>query len=407
MRSTKALVLAAAVGAALGGARAAFAGGIDVINQGARGAGQSEAFAAQADDPSAIYYNPAGLTQLHGTQFSAGAYAIFPDFKFQGDNGAREEMNFPALLPHVYAVSDFGLDRFRFGIGLNNVFGLSEDWGNKGPLRTLVDKASLKVLSISPTIAYAVNEHLSFGAAINVYYGDLSLRHNVVLAAPPVPEGSFRVRGHDWSVGVTPGVMWKIDERNTVAAFYRSGFSMDLDGNAYITDPAIPKIGPSPSRVPIEFPQSAGLAYAVRPIQPWKLEADVVWTDWSVFNQVQLQSHDPHFNGQTIPEKWRSGYSFRFGTQYDLTRSWTLRGGYAYGQTAVPDSTFSPLVPDSNYHLFSVGLGYSTERWSLDAAYQFVYRERHHVHGSVNGALVEGMWDNTMNDFMLTFTYKL
>ena len=36
------------------------------LHQGTAAAGQGDAFAAQADDPSAIFYNPAGMTQLRG-----------------------------------------------------------------------------------------------------------------------------------------------------------------------------------------------------------------------------------------------------------------------------------------------------------------------------------------------------
>ena len=35
-------------------------GAFEVLQQSARASGQAEAFAAQADDPSAIWYNPAG-----------------------------------------------------------------------------------------------------------------------------------------------------------------------------------------------------------------------------------------------------------------------------------------------------------------------------------------------------------
>lgn len=43
-----------------------------IIQQGGAATAQSGAFAAQADDPSAIFYNPAGLTQLSGTQIEMG-----------------------------------------------------------------------------------------------------------------------------------------------------------------------------------------------------------------------------------------------------------------------------------------------------------------------------------------------
>jgi long-chain fatty acid transport protein len=380
-------------------------GGIEVINQGARGAAQAETFAAQADDATAIYYNPAGLTQLTGTQITAGGYLLWPQIRFSGPAGS-ESMWQPSLLPHVYAETSFGLENWRFGIGVNNVFGLNEDYGDKGPLRFLADKAHLYLFNIAPTVAYRLTDSLSIAAELNVYYGDLELRHNALLGPPPVPEGSFRFTGQDVAVGGTLGVMWKIDPRNTLAAVYRSPFSMDFGGKAQVTAPGIPTIGPSDANAKFDFPQMATIAYAVRPVKPWKLEVDAVWTDWSVAKQIVLNSKNPAFNGQKIPEDWKDSFSYRFGTQWDLNRNWALRAGYAYGTNAVPASTFSPLVPDGAYHLISTGFGYSNDNWSIDAAFQYIYRERRHISGDVN-AVADGTWDNTMYGFMVTFTAKL
>ena len=43
-----------------------------IQGQGTAASGMGNAFAAQADDPSAIHYNPAGMTQLSGVQFMVG-----------------------------------------------------------------------------------------------------------------------------------------------------------------------------------------------------------------------------------------------------------------------------------------------------------------------------------------------
>ncbi len=385
----------------------AFGGGIEVPMQGSRAAGQADAFTAQADDPSAIFYNPAGLTQLHGTQLSAGAYYLQPLFHFKGDDGSNERMNLPTVLPHLYAESDFDLERWRFGLGVNDVFGINEDYGNKGPLRTLVDKAQLEVVNIAPTLAYQVDDHLSLGIAFNVYYGYLNLERSAVLAAPPVPEGSFRLHGNDFAFGVTPGVMYKINEQSQIGAYYRSPFTLDFDGKARVTSSVIPEIGPSKAHAPLSFPQSFGVGYAYRPTPPWVVEADVIWTDWHVVDRLRIHSSNPAFNNQTLPADWKSGFTFRLGTQYKFSEHWLVRGGYAYGQTSVPQSTFSPLVPDSNYHLAALGLGYTTDRWDLDLAYNFIYRERRHIHNDVNSPTVDGTWDNQIHGLMLTFTLKL
>jgi long-chain fatty acid transport protein len=384
----------------------ALGGGIEIPMQSARAAGQADAFTAQADDPSAIFYNPAGLTQLKGTQVSAGAFFLFPDFHYNGISG-DQQMTRPSVLPHLYAETDFGLERWRFGIGANNVFGLNEGYGNRGPLRTLVNKAQLSVINFAPAVAYKVDEHLSFGTAFNVYYGNLLLEKNAVVAAPPVPEGDFRLRGDAFSFGVTPGVTYKIDSRNQLGAYYRSPFTLDFSGKSNLKVPGVGQFGPSSTHESLHLPQSVGVGYSTRPTHDLNVEADVIWTDWHSVDQLKLYSADPHFNGQTIPASWKSGFTYRLGAEYKLTDHWALRGGYAFSQNSVPESTYSPLVPDSNYHLFAVGGGYSTATWSFDLAYQLIFRERRHIQNSVASPLVDGTWDNQIHGVLMTFTLKL
>ena len=121
----------------------AFAGGFEVPHQAAKATGQGDAYSAQADDPSAVHYNPGGLTQVKGTQATAGVYGIFPGFEFRGAAGDADS-NDPIYIPHFYAVSDLGSERWRLGLGVNNVFGISEDWGDNGPLATRVTHADIR-----------------------------------------------------------------------------------------------------------------------------------------------------------------------------------------------------------------------------------------------------------------------
>jgi long-chain fatty acid transport protein len=387
--------------------RLLFGGGIEVPMQDARSLGQADAFTAQADDPSAIFYNPAGLTQLKGTSVSAGAFYLQPEFRLQGADGTNQSMRLPSVLPHVYAETDAGTSRWRFGFGIDNTYGINEDWGNTGQLSTLVDEAQLSVINLAPTVAYEVNPNFSLGLAFNIYYGDLLLTRQVILGPPPYPQGQFHLRGSAVAFGVTPGLMWKINKQSTIGAYYRSPFSLDFNGTAQLKIPGGSEVGPSGAQAALEFPQSAGVGYAFRPVQRLKLEADVIWTDWHAVSELQIQSHNPDFNNQTLPAHWISGFTFRGGAQYDLTDNWSLRAGYAYSQNAVPNSTFSPLVPDSNYHLFALGGGYSTPRWDLNLAATYIYRETHDVSGSVDSPLVDGTWNNHMYGLMATFTYRL
>src|ERR1700761_7651182 len=59
---------------------AASAGGFYIQEQSAAGVGRAQAGnVAAADDASTIYFNPAGLTQLPGTQIDQGIDLIVPD----------------------------------------------------------------------------------------------------------------------------------------------------------------------------------------------------------------------------------------------------------------------------------------------------------------------------------------
>jgi long-chain fatty acid transport protein len=380
----------------------AFGGAIDVPQMGTRGAAQADAFSAQADDATAIFYNPAGLTQLHGTNLSAGVTMFFPDWHFQGTSGASQSMYLSSYLPNLYAESDFGLENWRFGIGLNNPFGLNENWGSTGQLSFLVTKAHLFTFNLAPTVAYRINDQLSIGVGLNIYWADLELNRQVMVAPPPTPLGQFHFHGHDTAVGVTPGLLWKIDQHNTVGVVYRSPFEMNFTGNASVKTPGVPEVGPSQTSANLKYPQQITVAYALRPVEPLKLETDVEWTDWHVVKQLTVTSGNPAFN-QVLKSDWMSGFTFRFGAQYDLTSRLALRAGYAYGQNAVPASTFSPLVPDSNYNLFAAGIGYKISQClSVDAAYQYIYRENRHISGNIYSPLTDGKWTNTFNTFVIS-----
>jgi len=85
-------------------AASAWAGG---PAHGAKGAGMGTAFAAVADDPSAIAHNPAGIGFLPGTQLYLGALAVAPATSFKADNGYREETKSQIFAaPHAYLPSE-------------------------------------------------------------------------------------------------------------------------------------------------------------------------------------------------------------------------------------------------------------------------------------------------------------
>src|SRR5208283_1858880 len=66
-----------------------WATGFRLPDQDAFATGRGEAFVATADNPSAIYYNPAGISQLTGNNLRAGIYGIYLDPSYTPPGGGQ------------------------------------------------------------------------------------------------------------------------------------------------------------------------------------------------------------------------------------------------------------------------------------------------------------------------------
>ncbi len=382
-------------------------------DQGARATGQGEAFVAQADDASAIYYNPAGLTQVTGTQVTSGGNLLFRNIKFSGAAG-QAEMSDTSFVPHLYAASDFGLAKWRFGVGLNVPFGNTMNWGKNTPFQYLLTKSSLMVQAITPTVAYQFNEHLSLGVGLNIYMGDTELNFDYT---PLIPGSTVHFHGYGNAVGATVGLLWKITEQHAIGVVYRSPFAINFDGHAQVAA-AGPYTTAAAANASLNFPQSVTAGYAFRPTPKLKLEVDVDWTNWDTLNVVRLHTADVIIGSDPrsrLAFNWLDSWYYEFGAQYDLSDNWVARGGYIYSENSVPTSTFSPNLPDGNRHVFSVGLGYNSKKpilfskvaVSVDLVYQYAFTEARTINGgSLGSPYVDGTWKSDSHAVMITSTLK-
>jgi long-chain fatty acid transport protein len=376
--------------------------GFSVPDQGARAAALGEAFAAQADDASAIYYNPAGLIQIDGTEFMAGLYAINFDTTFDGvDDDDRHHQTY--VVPHAYLSIDPGDPDVRFGLGVNNTYGLGVEWSADGPLRSVVTEAELLVTTVSPTLALRVSDGLSVGGSVNIYASDLERRS--IVPSVHGPEFALSIDGRGVAVGFTLGALWEPASGHKVAAVYRAPFAVDFNGRAQIKAPGGPPVADGRARFSIEFPQSITLGYSYTPVPGCTLEFDLVWTDWTGFDAIELQSMDPLIDS-IPPEAFEYGTSLspRLGAELQFDEHWTGRVGYGYFEDVSPSATFSPLVPDFDAHLFSAGFGYDAGSWRVDFAYQFIARNGRVIEDSVNSP--PGRYSDHTHGIMTSFTIR-
>lgn len=389
-------------------------------DQGARATGQAEAYVAQADDASAIYYNPAGLSQLDGTAVTSGGNIIFPSSRFSAGGGDNAEMNTASILPHLYAASDFGLEQWTFGVGIYIPYGNLADYGDSGRFRYTSTESILAVYSLSPAVSFEINEQLSIGAAANIYYGQVELNRmaplSVLLANPLLPDRRFNFEGNGAALGATIGLLWKPHVQHSIGVVYRSPFVIDFEGNAIIRQDPTGGFGNSPATAEIVFPQTIAVGYAFYPVEKWKLEFDIEWTNWDTLNNVRLHSPNPGFDAATnptsnIPFHWQDSFFYEFGTQYQIDEHWVVRAGYLFSENSIPDRTFSASVPDSDRHVMSIGAGYGTERINIDVAYQYSLLMSRDVNGSPDNNFdgtgdADGDWEGEGHAVIITSTLK-
>ncbi len=129
------------------------ASGFVVYNQDAKADGMATAVTSSIDNPSAVFYNPALLTDQPGFGVSISDTMIMADRSFKDSatgvtTDAKKQTNH---VPSLFA--KYTRDRWSVGIGIYNPFGLSNDWGNTWVGRYSATYSELKALFVTPTVA--------------------------------------------------------------------------------------------------------------------------------------------------------------------------------------------------------------------------------------------------------------
>ena len=140
------------------------AAGFALIEQSASGMGNAFAGgSAAAEDASTIYFNPAGMTYIDGTQAVGALHLIKPNAEFH-DKGSVKALGLPpkgdegpnagdlAFVPNFYFMTDIN-PSIKAGIGVNAPFGLKTEYDDKWVGRFQADKSEVKTININPAIA--------------------------------------------------------------------------------------------------------------------------------------------------------------------------------------------------------------------------------------------------------------
>src|SRR5438309_5850292 len=141
--------------------------GLRVLGQDGFASGRGEAFTATADNASAIYYNPAGITQIPGTELRAGLYNIYLEPTFRPpatapNSGQTYDIGKHfAAVPQVFVSHTLKNYPVSFGLGIYAPFGGTITWPDDTGFRAVAIKGTATYLRFNPVIAFKLSDSLS------------------------------------------------------------------------------------------------------------------------------------------------------------------------------------------------------------------------------------------------------
>jgi len=386
--------------------------------------GMADCFVAQADSPSAVHFNPAGLTQLEGSYVRIGNTVQAPRNFHTNTSGNESSMQMQTFdIPSLYLANDFGLERWRFGLSATSPYGLGTDWADDSFSSVQATESNTEFFQLNPSVAYKVNDALSIGVGVDYMTSHVS-KHKRIL--PALGGGDFQLKGNDDGWGYNVGVLYKHSEKHSLGVSYRSEIELIYEGTVSLNDlnatanflyaVPIPTYSTAMESKLI-LPSSLAVGYAFRPNEKWTFEVDVEWTDWaSVEQELILYPEESNASrlsllndGNPVSKDWHDSMAYGIGAQYRANDKLTLRGGYLFIETPIPSANFETALPDCDRHGITLGAGYKLrEDLTVDLAYFGVLMVDRDVTNDVASANadLDGEYSGYVNIISVGFTYK-
>lgn len=431
------------------GAISVHASGYAIVEQGVRGLGTAYAgSAALAEDPSTIFYNPAGLVRLSGKQIEAGAHYIVTkaEFKDQGSTvaalvgGARltgsdgGDAGEGSLVPNLYYTQELS-DGVVVGLGIHAPFGLASEYERDWKGRYHAVESRLATININPSVAARMNDKWSAGAGLSIEYAEATLSSKAdvgTIAQLPPFNGAFggtpqgddgfsEVEGDGWGYGFNIGILFEPTQSTRFGLSFRSSIHHKLDGDVkweYET-PTAQAVGTAASLVDgnasatVDLPETLTLAGYHQFNDKLAIVADVTFTNWDRFDELRIT----YASGQpdtVVTTKWDDSWRYGLGLIYTPTSKCTGRIGVAYDQSPIPGDEYrTPRIPGADRIWIAVGAAYKfTKELELNLGYVHIFIDDPAVNKSavpgsedfIRGNLI-GEWDASVDIFSVNATY--
>lgn len=370
----------------------------------ALGGGAGGGMVARADDPSAVAYNPAGITQIPGTATQMGLAVSMLNFDISrehtGETVSTSNQAWP--IPHFYLTHQLN-DKWWFGIGAFTRYGLGsqfpDNWtayggetgfkpvipGTKMVLAGGIKSVTLLSSTINPNIAYKINDVFSVSAGVSYTWGYLSLneQYNLGMQGADAILGHADARIHSengYAFGYNFGLHARFNDQWSAGLTYRASEDMTFKGRARFrfSDDQYSALLKDMMQScnadgKVSIPDVITMGVMYKPLPNLSFEGDVAYTVWSRYRNLTINMHSdttPKFFEQ---KNWRDTWAFTFGVEYAPIDWLTLRAGFTYETSPLQDTAcYDYLVPSNGRNYYTLGAGFKYENWTLDLAYMYI-----------------------------------
>lgn len=431
-------LLVAACSSVLAYCPLAQASGFQLIEQSVSGMGTAYAGgAAEAEDASTVYFNPAGLTRLKRPQVIAASHIVVPQAEFDDKGsttlfgaslGAGEggDAGSIGVIPNLYYSRQLS-DNLFFGLGINAPFGLSTKYNKNWVGRYHAVDSEVYTININPSIAFRVNDKVSLGFGVSaqrikarltnmIDFGSIGV---VMLGAAPAAalglapqanDGKITVKGDDWSMGYNIGALFEISDQTRLGVHFRSKIAHNLEGKANFRVPgaAVPLTAGGSfidtdvkSSTTLPASASVSLFHAIN--SQWAIMADLTWTEWNRVEELRFDFDSPQADGVTTL-KWENTLRYALGLTYAASNRLTYRAGMAFDETPIPNSYYrSPRIPGEDRTWLAFGIGYNySDQLSFDFGYAHLFMDKVKIRKTAAGentfrGALRGDYDASVN----------
>lgn len=365
----------------------AFAAGFSLPEASSAGIGLANALVANPEETGAFPYNPAAMGFHATSSVAVGAIMIGPSFTVETATGSHDSQGADWLAgPMLQAALRVG-DRWRVGLGVTAPFGLETRWGDgtfpdlsgtaplpfpvPSPLDPNVPlghptSSKLEIVDVSPSVVYRVSEDLSLAGGLDVYW----------LKRAQLDSTAGELSGDGIDLGFNLSALYRLGAWSFGAVF-RSGATIGVQGDYRPLSRTLVAIGAIPpaqeAEVSLDLPWRLQLGVRRLITDGLAIELDWTRTGWSEFDTLAVKGERTGEVIFTDINDWEDSSAYRIGATCQLRPETQLRVGYSYDQTGQGDAHFNARVPDSDRHLFSVGLAQGFPNgFSLEAGYMYV-----------------------------------